>query len=558
MADTAALLLAAEQIGAAARGLELTVAYTKDRVQFGRPIGSFQALKHRMADLYVKVQTARAVVYDASRTLPASAALARVAATEALPAVVGEAVQMHGGIAITWEHDIQLYSSAPMAARNCSDRRESTCGGSKPRCSNVAAVSTPDLSVALRAGIPPFYVMDGGWPPPNGSARHGDLVNLSAGQPASTRPDRSGRPLRLRWPTTSWGTPSHSASRNCGAIAASYLDRHGLTVSPNNVVVTTGSTGGFLLAFLACFDVGDRVAVPAPDTVYQNILSALGCEVVEVPCGPESGSSRPRDARRDRARRSRASCREPRQPHGHGDAAGRTRGDRDMVRRMGVRLISDEIYRGLGIRRARTPVARGRPRGRDGRQQLSKYVAMTGWRLGWLLVPRPLLRAVDCLTGNFSICPPTLSQQAAVAAFTPESVRKPTARRAVRRIVSCCSTGCRSSASPAGSRRRRVLRLRRISDARRTHSHSAQSCWPNRRRVRPGIDFDTVHGGSFVRLSFPGPTAESGGGGPDGRVAVLIFLAPGGGGQATSPPHSSPSHSLFICTAGSRSHKARP
>ncbi len=110
LADTAALLLAAEQIGAAARALDLTVAYTKDRVQFGRPIGSFQALKHRMADLYVKVQSARAVIYDAiAEPSAASASLARVFASEALTAVVGEAVQMHGGIAITWEHDIQLY-----------------------------------------------------------------------------------------------------------------------------------------------------------------------------------------------------------------------------------------------------------------------------------------------------------------------------------------------------------------------------------------------------------------------------------------------------------------
>ena len=93
-----------------ARCLDLTVAYTKDRVQFGRPIGSFQALKHRMADLYVMVQSARAVVDEAvADPSPTSAALARVAASEAFSAVAAEAVQMHGGIAITWEHDIQLY-----------------------------------------------------------------------------------------------------------------------------------------------------------------------------------------------------------------------------------------------------------------------------------------------------------------------------------------------------------------------------------------------------------------------------------------------------------------
>lgn len=110
LADTAAILLAVEQIGAASRCLDLTVAYTKDRVQFGRPIGSFQALKHRMADLYVKVQSARAVVNDAvAAPSPTSAALARVTATEAFNAVAAESIQMHGGVAITWEYDIQLY-----------------------------------------------------------------------------------------------------------------------------------------------------------------------------------------------------------------------------------------------------------------------------------------------------------------------------------------------------------------------------------------------------------------------------------------------------------------
>ena len=110
LADIAAILLAAEQIGAAAKCLDLTVEYTKDRVQFGRPIGSFQALKHRMADLYVAVQSARAVVNDAiAEPSQTSAALARVAASEAFSKVAAEAVQMHGGIAITWEHDIQLY-----------------------------------------------------------------------------------------------------------------------------------------------------------------------------------------------------------------------------------------------------------------------------------------------------------------------------------------------------------------------------------------------------------------------------------------------------------------
>ncbi|MBX9638688.1 MAG: acyl-CoA/acyl-ACP dehydrogenase [Mycobacteriaceae bacterium] len=110
LADIAAILLAAEQIGAAERCLDLTVEYTKSRVQFGRPIGSFQALKHRMADLYVVVSAARAVVDEAcSAPGPTNAATARLAATEALNTVAAEAIQLHGGIAITWEHDMHLY-----------------------------------------------------------------------------------------------------------------------------------------------------------------------------------------------------------------------------------------------------------------------------------------------------------------------------------------------------------------------------------------------------------------------------------------------------------------
>lgn len=110
IADTAAILLAAEQIGAAERCLDLTVEYTKSRVQFGRPIGSFQALKHRMADLYVAIAAARAVVADAChKPTPTNAATARLAATEALCTVAAEGIQLHGGIAITWEHDMHLY-----------------------------------------------------------------------------------------------------------------------------------------------------------------------------------------------------------------------------------------------------------------------------------------------------------------------------------------------------------------------------------------------------------------------------------------------------------------
>ncbi len=106
--DAAVVALTAEQVGAAERILELTVQYTKDRVQFGRPIGSFQALKHRMADLYVLAQAARSASWAAvGGTI--DAAVAKAYCSEAFLTIAGECIQLHGGIAITWEHDAHLF-----------------------------------------------------------------------------------------------------------------------------------------------------------------------------------------------------------------------------------------------------------------------------------------------------------------------------------------------------------------------------------------------------------------------------------------------------------------
>ncbi|HEV7362035.1 MAG TPA: aminotransferase class I/II-fold pyridoxal phosphate-dependent enzyme, partial [Mycobacterium sp.] len=147
-----------------------------------------------------------------------------------------------------------------------------------------------NASVALRAGIPPFHVMDVWLAAAERQRSHGDLVNLSAGQPSVGAPEpvRAAAAAALHVNelgyTVALGIPELRA-----AIAANYQRLHGISVESDAVVVTTGSSGGFLLAFLACFDVGDRVALASPGyPCYRNILSALGCEVVEIPCGPET------------------------------------------------------------------------------------------------------------------------------------------------------------------------------------------------------------------------------------------------------------------------------
>src|ERR1700734_3585554 len=178
-------------------------------------------------------------------------------------------------------------SNARTAVRSCWARPASTCAGWNPKCSNVDRMTD---HVALRAGIPPFYVMDVWLSATERQRIHGDLVNLSAGQPSVGAPEpvRAAAAAALHLNqlgyTVTLGIPQLRA-----AIAADYQRQHGIDVEPDAVAVTTGSSGGFLLAFLACFDVGDRVAMASPGyPCYRNIRPRLGCEVVEIPCGPET------------------------------------------------------------------------------------------------------------------------------------------------------------------------------------------------------------------------------------------------------------------------------
>ncbi|MCX2712414.1 pyridoxal phosphate-dependent aminotransferase [Mycolicibacterium sp. J2] len=369
--------------------------------------------------------------------------------------------------------------------------------------------------VALRAGIPPFYVMDVWLAAAERQRTHGDLVNLSAGQPSAQAPT----PVRVAAAealsqhnlgyTVALGIPELRA-----AIASSYQDRHGLDVEPDAVVVTTGSTGGFLLAFLACFDVGDRVAVTSPGyPCYRNILSALGCEVVEVPCGPET-RFQPTVAMLEALDPPVKGLiiASPANPTGTviapADLAAITR----WCDAGGVQLVSDEIYHGLVYPGApATSCAWETSRNAIVVNSFSKYFAMTGWRLGWLLVPAPLRRAVDRLTGNFSICPPTLPQLAAVAAFDPESLA--TADTLVQEYAVNRDLLLRGlpeigldRLAPADGAFYVYADISRYSED--SLDFCARLLADTGVAIAPGVDFDTVHGGSFVRLSFAGTAGE--------------------------------------------------
>jgi aspartate/methionine/tyrosine aminotransferase len=372
-----------------------------------------------------------------------------------------------------------------------------------------------NASVALRAGIPPFYVMDVWLAAAERQRSHGDLVNLSAGQPSVGAPEpvraaaASVLHLNELGYTVALGIPELR-----GAIAADYQRQHGIYVEPDGVVITTGSSGGFLLAFLACFDVGDRVALASPGyPCYRNILSALGCEVVEIPCGPQTRFQPTAQmlAELDPPVRG-VVVASPANPTGTVIPPAELAAIASWCEASGVRLISDEVYHGLVYQGApETSCAWQTSRNAVVVNSFSKYYAMTGWRLGWLLVPPELRRAVDCLTGNFTICPPVLAQIAAVAAFTKESVAEADARvehYAVNRgrlLNGLRAIGLDRLAPTDGA-------FYVYADVSDLTTDSLAFCSKLLAEtgvaIAPGIDFDTVHGNRFVRLSFAGPTDD--------------------------------------------------
>jgi aspartate/methionine/tyrosine aminotransferase len=369
--------------------------------------------------------------------------------------------------------------------------------------------------VAMRAGVPPFYVMDVWLAAAERQRSHGDLVNLSAGQPSAGAPEpvRAAAAAALHHNqlgyTVALGIPELR-----DAIAASYQDRHGLQVDRDDVVITTGSSGGFLLTFLSCFDVGDRVAVSSPGyPCYRNILAALGCEVVVMECGPQTRFQPTVQmlAELDPPVQG-VVVASPANPTGTVIPPAELAAIASWCDGSGVRLISDEVYHGLVYPGApQTSCAWTTSRNAMVVNSFSKYFAMTGWRLGWLLVPPELRRAVDRLTGNFTICPPVLSQRAAVAAFTPDAVAEADghlhqyAANRVTLLDGLREIGIDRLAPTDGA----FYVYADVSDFTPDSMVFCSKLLSDTGvAIAPGIDFDPERGDSFVRLSFAGPTSD--------------------------------------------------
>ena len=279
------------------------------------------------------------------------------------------------------------------------------------------------MRLSERGAVEPFHVMEVIKAATLRQASHGDVIALCAGQPSTPAP-RAAREAAVRAleGEVLGYTDATGILPLREAIARHYAQSYGLTVGPAQIVVTTGSSAGFTALFLAAFDAGDTVAMSRPGyPAYRNTLQALGVRVVELDCGPDT-RYQPTVAMLEALPEPPAGLvvASPSNPTGTiidpEELAAIARWCQDH----GTLLVSDEIYHGISFgRRCASAWETSRESVLVG--SLSKYFSMTGWRAGWLVLPEHLVRPVEVLVGNLNICPPAVSQVAAVGAFSPEA-----------------------------------------------------------------------------------------------------------------------------------------
>ena len=367
------------------------------------------------------------------------------------------------------------------------------------------------LKAAARGDVPPFFVMEVMRAAAERAAAGDEVLHLEVGQPGTPAPRgvlaAAHRALdgdRLGYTVALGIEPLRQA------IARHYRDVYDVAVPAHRVIVTTGSSGGFVLAFLSAFEAGDRVALAEPGyPCYRNILSALGIEPVGLPVDRDSryqptvamleALERPVDG---------LIVASPSNPTG------------TMVRRhelaelsaycadREIRLISDEIYHGIVYDFAATTAA-GLNDDAVVINSFSKYFSMTGWRVGWMVVPADLMQSVERLAQNFFISPPTLSQVAAVAAFDCHDELKANVavyaqnRELLLDRLPAAGLDRLSQADGAFYIYADVGHLTEDSERLCRDILAATGV-----AVTPGIDFDPVRGSRSIRISFSGPTAD--------------------------------------------------
>ena len=369
------------------------------------------------------------------------------------------------------------------------------------------------LKTAKRGEIPPFIVMEVMRAAAERASSGAIVLHMEVGQPGTGAPQGVIDAARVALDqhrigyTVALGIPELRA-----AIAGHYRDYYGVDVPVERIVVTTGSSGGFLLSFLSAFDQGDRVALAAPGyPCYRNILAALGVEPVSL-MTTVADRFQPTPELLDKARADGPIhgliVASPSNPTGTMLGREELQALVDYCRVHDIRLISDEIYHGITFHH-RADTAAEFAAEAIVINSFSKYFAMTGWRLGWMIVPEDLMRPVESLAQNLFISAPTLSQVAAVAAFDcRDELEANVARYAANRellLAELPKAGFTDLAPADGA-------FYIYADVGHLTNDSEEFC----RRilnevgvaVTPGVDFDPWRGNRFLRFSFAESTEE--------------------------------------------------
>jgi aspartate/methionine/tyrosine aminotransferase len=369
------------------------------------------------------------------------------------------------------------------------------------------------LAPSARSDVPPFMVMDVMAAAARIEAAGGRVIHMEVGQPAAPAPStaiaaarRALATGRLSY-TEALGIPSLRAR-----IAQHYGDSHNLAVDPGRIIVTTGSSAGFILAFLALFEPGDRVAIATPGyPPYRHILTALGCEPVPIETTAhtrwEITSEALIAAHRDKPLDG-VLVASPANPTGTMIKAGVLA---ELIRAAegeGIRFISDEIYHGLDYAFAAETAAR-----LSGNaviiNSFSKYFCMTGWRIGWMVVPEPLVRPVERLQQNLAISVPTLSQIAAEAAFAGRAEME-TVKHGYeenrRILIEGLPKAGLDKFLPVDGAFYLYADVSRFSDD--SFAFAQRMLEEAGVAATPGVDFDPKRGHHFIRFCYAGSAAE--------------------------------------------------
>jgi aspartate/methionine/tyrosine aminotransferase len=369
------------------------------------------------------------------------------------------------------------------------------------------------LAPSRRSDVPPFMVMDVMAAAARIEAAGGHVIHMEVGQPAAGAPKIAIAAAhaaleagRIDY-TSALGIPSLRER-----IARHYRDAYGCDVSPDRIVVTTGSSGGFILAFLAMFEPGDRVAVTVPGyPPYRHILTALGCEPVLIETTNETRHALTGEALLAAHRKAPLKgvlVGSPANPTGTMMSREALAGLIAAAEDAGIRFISDEIYHGLDYAFPAVTAAALSDQALV-INSFSKYFCMTGWRVGWMVVPEILVRPIERLQQNLSISVPSLSQIAAEAAFdgAAEMEEIKHGYQENRRILieGLPKAGLTRFLPADGA----FYLYADVSDFTSDSFEFAKQMLEQAHvAVTPGLDFDPIHGRSFIRLSYARSAAE--------------------------------------------------